>query len=224
MRESDVLAATKRFSQWKLEDLARECNVGFPFLRQVFALFENGEHRVSRGEFSERFSAIHADLHETYSAYTEHLTAQAMVAALFAVLIEEVDRVMQRLLRHLGRSGPPVNVREDTRLALSALRGQDHVLTGAGENVEAQVRSAVTLLATLADHLTSEGYDSEARTLRLADGEGCQGASGPLVLGWRSRAGAVLGWPTSDPHIHRWQLLVRHSASTCERMKQTPRR
>ncbi|WP_329364734.1 P-loop ATPase, Sll1717 family [Streptomyces sp. NBC_01483] len=254
VRESDVLAATKRFSQWKLEDLAREYNVGFPFLRQVFALFENGDHRVSRDEFGERFSAIRADLREAYSAYTEHLTAQAMVAALFAVgflgvrrggsvayagstslpvqlyeddlyvhscfrqalncregssarstavsrasqaalpsdthtsflrnitvtdagftvdrevrLLEEVDRVMERLLRHLVRSGLPVHIREDTSLALSALRVQDQALAGEGESIEARVRSVSTSLEALADHLTREGYDSEAVTLRLAD-------------------------------------------------------
>jgi hypothetical protein len=254
VRESDVVAATKRFSQWKLEDLAREYNVGFPFLRQVFALFENSDPRVSREEFGERFSAIHTDLREVHSAYTEHLTAQAMVAALFAVgflgvrrgdsvayagstslpvqlyeddlyvhpcfrqalncregttarsaavdlalqtplpsgthtsflrniavtdagftvdrdvrLLEEVDRVMQRLLRHLGRSGLPVDVREETRLALSALRGQDRALAGEGAGVEARVRSGITLLETLAGHLTHEGYGSEAVTLRLAD-------------------------------------------------------
>ncbi|CAG6394085.1 conserved hypothetical protein [Actinacidiphila cocklensis] len=254
VRESDVLAATKRFSQWKLEDLAREYNVGFPFLRQVFALFENGDHRIPREAFGARFAAIHADLHEAYSDYTEHLTPHAVVAALFAIgflgvrrgdgivyagstslpvqlyeddlhvhpcfqpalncgegamagasvadlavpafvssgthtsflrnvtvtdagftvdrrvlLFEEVDRVIRRLLRHVARSGLPGSVREDTRLALSALHGRELAHAGDGESVGARVRSAVSLLETLADHLTSEGYGSETVTLRLAD-------------------------------------------------------
>ncbi|MEV0122641.1 hypothetical protein AB0I16_14020 [Streptomyces sp. NPDC050703] len=85
IHESDVMVATKRFSQWKLADLAREYNVGFPFLRQIFALFENGAHRVHRETFDERFAEIRADLHEAHAAYTEHLTAPAVVEALFAI-------------------------------------------------------------------------------------------------------------------------------------------
>ncbi|MGC5344878.1 P-loop ATPase, Sll1717 family [Streptomyces sp. DT171] len=85
VRESDVLAATKRFSLWKLEDLAREYNVGFPFLREVFGLFEYGAHYVHREDLEARFTEIRPALHETYAAYTETLNARAVIQSLFAI-------------------------------------------------------------------------------------------------------------------------------------------
>ncbi|MGW6060536.1 P-loop ATPase, Sll1717 family [Streptomyces sp. NPDC055189] len=254
VRGSDILAATKRFSQWKLEDLAREYNVGFPFLREVFALFEHGEHRISRDTFEERFAAIHANLHETYSAYTDHLNAQAVVEALFAIgflgvrrgegvayagstalpvqpyedelhvhpcfrsalhceeiatphrvggspalpthtsrqahtsflrsitvtdagftvnrevrLLGEVELAAQRLLRHLGRSGLPAHIREETTRELTEGLAQARRPARGDESVDTRVRTTIAILEILADRLSANGYGREPVTLRLAD-------------------------------------------------------
>lgn len=254
VRGSDVLAATKRFSQWKLEDLAREYNVGFPFLREVFALFEHGDHRVDRDTFEERFAAIRATLHESYPAYSDHLNAQAVVEALFAIgflgvrrgegvayagstalpvqpyedelhvhpcfrsalhceetttahhagvvpalpppasrqahtsflrsitvtdagftvnrevrLLGEVELAAQRLLRHLGRSGLPALVREETTRELTDGLAQARRPAQEDETVDARVRTTIAVLESLAERLSSTGYSREPVTLRLAD-------------------------------------------------------
>ncbi|MFE6283286.1 P-loop ATPase, Sll1717 family [Streptomyces sp. NPDC057877] len=85
VREEDVIAATEEFSHRKLEDLAKEYNVGFPFLRAVFALFENGGYVVPRPEFTQRFDEIRDALHEAHSDYTELLTAQTAVDVLYSI-------------------------------------------------------------------------------------------------------------------------------------------
>ncbi|MFF1691344.1 MULTISPECIES: P-loop ATPase, Sll1717 family [unclassified Streptomyces] len=83
--EQDVLEATERFSRWKIDDLAKEYNIGFPFLRPVFARFENAGYAISRDEFALRFDAIQGALHEKYPAYAEQLTAERVIEALHGI-------------------------------------------------------------------------------------------------------------------------------------------
>ncbi|MER7925689.1 hypothetical protein ABTY96_21535 [Streptomyces sp. NPDC096057] len=85
IHEDDVLEAAEQFSRWKLDDLAKEYNVGFPFLRPVFAQFENAGYVVDRNDFTARFEAIRDALHDRYSAYTEQLTAESLVDALYGI-------------------------------------------------------------------------------------------------------------------------------------------
>lgn len=92
VHEADVLEATEQFSRWKLEDLAKEYNVGFPFLRPVFAQFENAGYAVNRTEFTARFDEIRDALHERYSDYAEQLTAQGVIEALYGIGFLGVSR------------------------------------------------------------------------------------------------------------------------------------
>ncbi|MFF1920199.1 P-loop ATPase, Sll1717 family [Streptomyces sp. NPDC058221] len=85
IQEDNVLEAAEQFSRWKLDDLAKEYNVGFPFLRPVFAQFENTGYAVGRGDFTAQFDAIREALHERYSSYTEQLTATSVIDALYAI-------------------------------------------------------------------------------------------------------------------------------------------
>jgi len=85
VHEEDVIEATEQFSRWKVDDLAKEYNVGFPFLRPVFARFENAGYAIDRADFTDHFDAIRDTLHERYSAYAEQLTAQGVIEALFGI-------------------------------------------------------------------------------------------------------------------------------------------
>ncbi|MFJ3762857.1 P-loop ATPase, Sll1717 family [Streptomyces sp. NPDC090080] len=131
VRESDVLAATKRFSEWKLEDLAREYNVGFPFLREVFGLFEHGEYQVRRGDLETRFSAIRAALHAAYAAYTEALNARVVIQALFAIGFLGVRR--QDGVAYAGSTSLPVQPYEDEFYVHPCFRPALHCTEGAAE-------------------------------------------------------------------------------------------
>ncbi|MFH8738001.1 P-loop ATPase, Sll1717 family [Streptomyces sp. NPDC017964] len=92
IHEEDVMEAAEQFSRWKLDDLAKEYNVGFPFLRPVFAQFENAGYAVDRIDFTVRFDAIREALHDRYSAYTEQLTATSVIDALYGIGFLGVSR------------------------------------------------------------------------------------------------------------------------------------
>ncbi|MER7983916.1 hypothetical protein [Streptomyces sp. NPDC095817] len=146
VRESDVLAATKRFSEWKLEDLAREYNVGFPFLREVFGLFEHGEHQVRRQDLETRFSAIHAALHDSYADYTEALNARVVIQALFAIGFLGVRR--QDSVAYAGSTSLPVQPYEDEFHVHPCFRPALHCTEGVTEPLD----DATVLVGTSSRH------------------------------------------------------------------------
>ena len=81
--EADVLAATERFSRWKLHDLAKEFLVSYPFLRSLFAMFENSGYIVPRALIETRFEARREALHEGFPAYTDSLTPEGVIDVLY---------------------------------------------------------------------------------------------------------------------------------------------
>lgn len=85
IEESDVLAATVQFSEWKLQDLAREYVVNFPFLSRVFALFHNTGYVVIKHTFQARLDAHRDALQARFPDYVEALTVDGVVDVLFAV-------------------------------------------------------------------------------------------------------------------------------------------
>lgn len=90
--EPDVVRATLLFSQWKLQDLAKEYLVSYPFLRSLFALFENTGYVVMRSALENRLEAQRDSLHEEFPAYAEHLNPRGVLDALFAVSFLGVKR------------------------------------------------------------------------------------------------------------------------------------
>ncbi|MGW1296107.1 P-loop ATPase, Sll1717 family [Streptomyces sp. NPDC002533] len=83
--ERDVLAATDRFSGWKLQDLAKEYLISHPFLRSLFVMFENAGYVVMRAALEDRFEACKRSLHLVFSDYTESLTTQGVIDVLYGV-------------------------------------------------------------------------------------------------------------------------------------------
>ncbi|MET8786180.1 helix-turn-helix domain-containing protein [Streptomyces sp. NPDC004589] len=81
--EEDVLAATERFSRWKLQDLAKEYLVNHPFLRALFAMFENSGYFVTREVIETRFEVRRQALHENFPAYTDSLTPEGVIHVLY---------------------------------------------------------------------------------------------------------------------------------------------
>ncbi|WP_320780441.1 P-loop ATPase, Sll1717 family [Streptomyces sp. CRN 30] len=81
--EDDVLAATERFSRWKLQDLATEYLVNRPFLRSLFAMFENTGYVVTRRDLESRFEIRKRTLHRDFPDYTQSLTPQGVIDVLY---------------------------------------------------------------------------------------------------------------------------------------------
>jgi hypothetical protein len=92
VREKDVLQATLQFSQWKLQDLAKEYLVNYPFLKGLFALFENTGYVVMRQALEIRFAARRETLHQEFPAYAKNLTSQGVIDVLFGVSFLGVKR------------------------------------------------------------------------------------------------------------------------------------
>lgn len=92
VREKDVLRATLQFSQWKLQDLAKEYLVNYPFMKGLFALFENTGYVVMRQALETRFAARREVLHREFPAYAESLTPQGVIDVLFSVSFLGVKR------------------------------------------------------------------------------------------------------------------------------------
>ncbi|MEV6975026.1 hypothetical protein [Kitasatospora sp. NPDC093806] len=90
--ENDVLVATQLFSRWKLQDLAKEYLVNHPFLRSLFAMFENTGYVVMRPALAARFEAHRAALHREFPAYTESLTTQGVIDVLYGASFLGVRR------------------------------------------------------------------------------------------------------------------------------------
>ncbi|WP_033222379.1 P-loop ATPase, Sll1717 family [Kitasatospora phosalacinea] len=90
--EDDVLGATEQFSRWKLQDLAKEYLVNHPFLRSLFALFENTGYMVMRPALAARFETHREALHRAFPAYTESLTTQGVIDVLYGASFLGVRR------------------------------------------------------------------------------------------------------------------------------------
>ncbi|MEU1600909.1 hypothetical protein ABZ468_51450 [Streptomyces sp. NPDC005708] len=121
----DVMRAAQQFSEWKLQDVAREYLINFPFLSQVFAIFRNTGYVVMRTALENRFVQNRAALHERFPEYTEALTAEGVVDVLFGINFLGVRRGSD--IVYAGDAGVPVQPHESEfhihpcfRLALNA--------------------------------------------------------------------------------------------------------
>ncbi|MCH0561225.1 P-loop ATPase, Sll1717 family [Streptomyces sp. MUM 16J] len=85
IQESDVLAATRRFSEWKLKDLVQEYLVAHPFLERLFPLFQNSGYLVTRAALSHRVELTQDTLHREFPAYAEALTLDGIIRTLYEV-------------------------------------------------------------------------------------------------------------------------------------------
>ncbi|MGI5398783.1 P-loop ATPase, Sll1717 family [Streptomyces sp. CA-135486] len=83
--EDDVTGATRQFSEWKLQDLAREYLVNFPFLSRVLAIFQNTGYVVMRAALESRIETYGDALRGRYTEYADTLTVDGIIDVLFGV-------------------------------------------------------------------------------------------------------------------------------------------
>ncbi|MGW7260906.1 P-loop ATPase, Sll1717 family [Streptomyces sp. NPDC054834] len=168
--EADVLAATERFSRWKLQDLAKEYLVNHPFLRSLFAMFENSGHVVTREELASRLEARRDALHRDYPDYTDSLTVRGLIDVLYGagfLGVRRGDGVV-----YSGGSQAPPGPEEDEfhvhpcfRPALNSLVSP----SGVTANREVQLLDRVAEAAGRVQRLLarSELPEAEATAVRL---------------------------------------------------------
>ncbi|MFC5749609.1 P-loop ATPase, Sll1717 family [Actinomadura rugatobispora] len=83
--ESDVLEATRQFSEWKMIDLVQEYLVAHPFLERLFPLFQNSGYVVTRTALETRFLPVARALHREFPAYAHGLTLPGILTVLYEV-------------------------------------------------------------------------------------------------------------------------------------------
>lgn len=82
---SDVRAATRDFSRWKLQDLGNEYLVSYPFLTRLYALFQNSGYLVTRKALHARFAEVHDSLVEQFPEYAHLLEPDVVIDVLFGL-------------------------------------------------------------------------------------------------------------------------------------------
>lgn len=85
IHESDILVATRRFSEWKLKDLVQEYLIAHPFLERLFPLFQNTGYLVTRAALRGRVELTRDTLRREFPAYAEALTLDGIVRTLYEV-------------------------------------------------------------------------------------------------------------------------------------------
>ena len=88
----DVTEAEVQFSQSKLQDLADEYRISYPFLDDLFALFRNSSYIITRQRFEERFSARQQTLRSRFRDYASSLTADTVIDTLYEIAFLGVRR------------------------------------------------------------------------------------------------------------------------------------
>lgn len=83
--EADVLEAEPQYSAWKLQDLASEYSVSFPFLNDMFVLFQSAPYRFTRAELVGRIETFAAQLELRYSRFADLFTPVGISAVLYGI-------------------------------------------------------------------------------------------------------------------------------------------
>jgi hypothetical protein len=90
--EQDVIDATQQFSDWKLQDLTREYQVNYPFLQQLFVMFQNTGYIVTRTAIKERLGVYAGTLRRQFPDYTNAFSVQSVLDILYGIGFVGVKR------------------------------------------------------------------------------------------------------------------------------------
>ena len=82
---SDIEEAAQQYSAWKLLDLFGEYQINFPFLNELFILFQNSSFLVSRNSIVERLNTIRDSLQRKYPEHGTVFTVAGVVEILFGI-------------------------------------------------------------------------------------------------------------------------------------------
>ncbi|GAA2431810.1 hypothetical protein GCM10010191_52080 [Actinomadura vinacea] len=82
---ADVAEATAQYSRWKLEDLANEYLVNYPFLGSLFGLFKDAGYMITRAAFHERWERAAGTLAESLPGHSGSLSADAVLNVLYEI-------------------------------------------------------------------------------------------------------------------------------------------
>jgi hypothetical protein len=102
---ASLLEAELTFSQWKLQDLAKEYGVTYPYLDRLFLMFQSSAYRVSRPMIARRFAPLRAGLLEQFGGFANVLNPESVADTLYSVGLLGVRRnssVHYAGINHMG--------------------------------------------------------------------------------------------------------------------------
>lgn len=82
---ADIDEAEAQFSQWKLQDLASEYGINFPFLADLFVLFQSSGYIISRGSLERRLNTRLETLCRRFPEHASHLTLEGVLDVLYGI-------------------------------------------------------------------------------------------------------------------------------------------
>lgn len=89
---NDVIQATDRYSDWKLNDLIVEWKVNYPFLNDLFIIFSNSSYVVPRNRFEKLYGQIKSTLENRYSDVAQHLSEDSILNILYVIGFLGIER------------------------------------------------------------------------------------------------------------------------------------
>ncbi|MGC4093112.1 MAG: hypothetical protein QM756_35530 [Polyangiaceae bacterium] len=96
----DIRDAIALYSNWKLNDLANEWRVNFPFINDVLLMFTNGSYALTRTTFAQRFGLITTALKARHPQFEAVFTVDAILSTLYAIGFLGVRRHGRTLYSH----------------------------------------------------------------------------------------------------------------------------
>ena len=85
IEESDVIEAVAQYSNWKLQDLVSEYRVNYPFLADLFVLFQNSSYLLSRKELGRRLEVLADSLAVRYPEMRSVFNLDDMIDILWSI-------------------------------------------------------------------------------------------------------------------------------------------
>ncbi|GAA3450802.1 hypothetical protein GCM10018962_26350 [Dactylosporangium matsuzakiense] len=83
--EHDVLEAERQYSVWKVQDLANEYLVNYPFLTDLFVLFQHSGYVVGRDALEHRLSTLSETLRNRHRRFADVFTMHGITTVLYGI-------------------------------------------------------------------------------------------------------------------------------------------
>jgi hypothetical protein len=85
IEEDDVLEATVQYSGWKLRDLIAEYLVNYPFLNDLFVLFQNSSYVITRRSLDTKLQTVRSALTKRFPDHEAAFTLDNVIDILYAI-------------------------------------------------------------------------------------------------------------------------------------------
>lgn len=82
---ADLKEAVDQYSNWKLQDLINEYRVNYPFLSDLFVLFQNSSYLVTREELERRVGTLAAALSARYREHAQVFNVDGILDILYGI-------------------------------------------------------------------------------------------------------------------------------------------